>query len=141
MPASVLHASCVDWRGTGVLILGRSGSGKSALALQLIAFGATLVSDDRVQVTAKNGTLVARAPAQIKGLIEARGVGILRADTVAQTTLTLAVDLDQHAPDRLPDAHVFELYDHALPCLHRVDAPHFAAAVFQALKGGRQEPG
>ena len=47
----ILHATCVAVDGRGLLILGPSGSGKSALALQLIALGAQLVADDRTRVS------------------------------------------------------------------------------------------
>ena len=65
MNAQILHASCVAWQGRGALILGRSGAGKSALALQLMAFGADLVSDDRTELLAEADVLTARAPATI----------------------------------------------------------------------------
>ncbi|MCB2151511.1 MAG: hypothetical protein KDE06_10360, partial [Rhodobacteraceae bacterium] len=59
---AILHAACVSLEGRGVLVLGPSGSGKSALALQLMAHGCTLVSDDAVEVRDDDGAPVARAP-------------------------------------------------------------------------------
>ena len=47
---TLLHASCVSINGNGVLICGSSGSGKSSLAINLIALGAELVADDRTIV-------------------------------------------------------------------------------------------
>lgn len=140
MSTHVLHASCVDLDGRGVLILGRAGSGKSALCLNLMSFGAMLVADDRVEVAPSGGDLIATAPATIKGLVEARGVGILHATTAPRTRLVLAVDMDTAEQDRLPECHWYEIDDCTLPCLYRVDAPHFAAAVFQMLGHGRQSP-
>ena len=64
---SILHASCVAIQGRAVLIIGASGRGKSGLALQLMAFGAKLVSDDRTEVVLEQGKLIARAPATIGG--------------------------------------------------------------------------
>ena len=84
MNAKLFHASCVAWQGRGALILGRSGAGKSALALQLMALGADLVSDDRTELLAEADALTARAPATIQGLIEARGVGLMRVPFVPQ---------------------------------------------------------
>ena len=79
-PTDILHATCVAVDGRGLLILGPSGSGKSGLALRLIALGATLVSDDRTRITAHEGLLTATCPSPaILGLIEARGLGLLRA--------------------------------------------------------------
>ena len=72
----VLHASCVGLDGDAVLILGKSGAGKSALALTLMAYGAQLVADDRVVLRPVDGRIIASAPDTIAGLIEARGVGI-----------------------------------------------------------------
>ena len=69
--------------GAALLILGASGRGKSALALGLMAAGATLVADDRTHLHARRRRqLVASAPAAIAGLIEARGIGILKAEAL-----------------------------------------------------------
>ena len=73
---AIVHGSCVALTGKGLLITGRSGSGKSALCLQMVALGAELVADDRVQLRREEGQILARAPAAIAGLIEARGIGI-----------------------------------------------------------------
>jgi len=140
MSSNTLHASCVDFEGRGVLILGSAGSGKSGLTLQLMAFGAALVADDRVELCQENGHLIAKAPATIKGLVEARGVGILQATTVPQTRLALVVNMDAEEEARLPECHWYEICDCKLPCLHRVDAAYFPAAVFQMLRGGRKSP-
>jgi len=67
----VLHATAVAVGGRGLLILGRSGAGKSSLALQLIALGARLVADDRTRVTLGPAGLVASPPEAIRGRIEA----------------------------------------------------------------------
>ena len=59
------------------LLLGESGAGKSDLALRLIAAGAQLVADDRVELSVESNRLIARAPANLAGLIEIRNVGII----------------------------------------------------------------
>ena len=83
-----LHASAVALDPLrGVLIKGGSGAGKSTLALQLMALGAHLVADDRVDLSVETGHLVARAPASIAGRIEARGVGLLRAEALGQARI------------------------------------------------------
>ena len=140
MTEHVLHASCVDVSGRGVLVTGASASGKSALCLQLLALGAKLVADDRVKINMLDSDLVASAPATIKGLVEARCVGILRAETAVLTTLSLVVDMDKTEKDRLPACHWYEIGETRLPCLYRVDGPHFAASVFQMLRHGRHSP-
>ena len=136
----ILHATCVAFAGRGVLIRGSSGVGKSALALELLARGAELVADDRCIICQENGHVIAQAPKPIAGLIEARGVGILRADHVARTQLHLIVDLDHLATDRLPRHLEEEILGCVVPVLHRVDAPHFAAALIQYLKCGAIDP-
>lgn len=139
MPRGTLfHASCVALDGKGVLILGASGSGKSTLALQLMAYGAGLVSDDRTWLRAVEGQLVASAPTTIRGLIEARGVGILQADPLEPCAVALAVDMDQTEVERLPQPWEFSHGGGSVPLLRRVDHAHFAAAILQVLKGGRR---
>ncbi len=135
-----LHASCVEIDGKAVLIVGASGTGKSSLALQLLAFGALLVSDDQTEIILDGEAVVARPPATIMGLVEARGVGILNARAVARSQIALVVDMDQDENDRLPQAHCFDVCGVQLPCLHKSSAPHFPAAIVQFLKAGRSDP-
>lgn len=96
-----IHASCVARGDRAILISGRSGSGKSDLALRLIDRGAALVSDDYTIVHPIDGTLFASAPANIRGRMEVRGVGILDYDTVTDVAVCLAVSLDNEV-ERLP---------------------------------------
>ncbi|WP_129792880.1 HPr kinase/phosphorylase [Sphingosinicella sp. CPCC 101087] len=97
-----VHASCVAIDGRAVLIGGRSGRGKSDLALRLIDRGAALVSDDYTLVRRQNGRLLAAAPATIAGKIELRGVGILEYPAVRDVPVALFIDLDL-ATVRLPE--------------------------------------
>ena len=137
MSAQILHASCVAWQGRGVLILGRSGAGKSALALQLMAYGADLVADDRTELQAESDALTARPPATIAGLIEARGVGLLRVPFVAQAEIALVVDLDQTETDRLPPERQLTLLGISRPLVLSVPQAHFPAAILCYLKALR----
>ena len=84
-----LHATAVIHGESGVLILGPSGSGKSALALALMArasaagaFGA-LIGDDRIFVRKAHGRLIARGAANMAGIIERRIGGSDRSPTRA----------------------------------------------------------
>ena len=135
----LLHASCVAARGRAVLILGASGAGKSALALQLMALGARLVADDQTILTARPRSLVASAPKAIRGRIEARFVGLLNAEAVASAPVALAVDLEREETERLPVARSLCILDRTLPLLHRVDRPYFPAAILQHLISGRSD--
>lgn len=133
----VLHASCVAYQGAAVLIVGPSGAGKSSLALQLMALGAELVSDDKTCLQEVDGTLLATAPSSIKGMIEARGVGILATATCDTALVRLVVDLGQDEIDRLPPRRQQIVLGQTVSLLHNVKAAHFAAAILQFLKGGR----
>jgi serine kinase of HPr protein (carbohydrate metabolism regulator) len=97
-----LHATCVAIGEAAVLIVGRSGSGKSDLAVRLIDRGAVLVSDDSTHVERRNDHLVASAPDTIKGKIELFGVGILDLPTRQEVKVKLIVSLDE-PPTRMPD--------------------------------------
>lgn len=134
-----IHASCVNYRGAGALILGASGAGKSSLALHLMALGADLVADDRVTLSIQDGKLIASAPAAIEGLIEARGVGLLNAKYSGPATIALVIDLDKKETDRLPQTHHIALCDIDLPLLRNPETPHFSHAILQFLKAGRRE--
>ncbi len=101
MDEANIHASCVAVGRHGVLLLGKSGSGKSDLALRLIDQGAVLVADDRTILFVEKGALHARSPESIRGLIEVRGLGIVRFPVRAKARIALAVRLGRQAA-RLP---------------------------------------
>lgn len=131
-----LHASCVSFAERGLLITGKSGSGKSSLALQLMAYGAELVADDRVMVTRTEAGLAAWSPDSIRGLVEARGLGLIHATPALSAVLVACVSLDQQEDARLPHLHTRDMLGVTLPEFHRVDAPHFAPALLQFLRSG-----
>ncbi len=136
VPGTV-HASAVSLGPRAVLILGPSGSGKSGLALTLMAFGAQLVADDRVVLSLQDGLPWMSAPRTIEGLIEARGVGLLQADAVPGAWLSLVVDLARIETQRLPPLREIQVGDHAIPLLHKMESAHFAPSILQYLKAGR----
>ncbi len=131
-----VHATCVAWDGQGVLITGRAGQGKSALALQLMALGFMLVADDRVRLERRDDAVIASCPASIAGLIEARGIGILNAAHAAQATLLLVVDLDETEHERLPKRGKVTLLGCEIALIRAIHGPHFAAAILQIVKAG-----
>lgn len=133
-----LHASCVAIKGRGVLILGKSGAGKSALALQLMALGAELVADDRTDLWREGEGLFAAPPAALAGLIEARGVGILQVPALQQAEIVLAVDLDQRECNRLPPLRHMMVLGTRLPLVHGAENAHLAPALLQYLRHHRQ---
>lgn len=117
---SNIHASCVDYDGKGILLLGASGSGKSGLCLELILnYNAVLVADDRVELEAKAGGAYASAPENIKGLLEVRNVGILRLPVTEKTRVQAVVRLEPvtQALERLPEPETCLLENVKLPLL------------------------
>ena len=133
----IVHATTVAVEGRAVLIRGASGSGKSALALQLLALGAELVADDRTVLTRDADQVIADTPDAIHGLIEARGVGILRCPVTGPMPLALVVDMDHQEAKRLPNWHQENVLDVALPVLRNPGVAHFPAAILLYLKHGR----
>ncbi len=133
MSPELLHATCVALDGRdgplGVLLRGTSGAGKSDLALRLIDRGARLVADDQCEVTIEDGAagprLIARAPAEIAGMLEVRGLGIAEVPSLAQAPVALVVDLvARDQVERLPDAAAAEILG--------VDLPRLALDPFEA---------
>ena len=99
--SEIIHANCVSFDGKGLLILGASGAGKSSLTFEMIALGATLVSDDRTCLRVVGQSLWAEPPEAIRGIIEARGVGILPSPCLQGERISAAVDLDRIEDQRL----------------------------------------
>jgi len=95
LSSETIHASCVAVGGRAVLLAGRSGAGKSDLALRLIDRGAVLVSDDYTLVRRTAAGLLASPPATIAGQIEVRGLGVLPLPYLAEAPVALLIDLDQ----------------------------------------------
>lgn len=138
----ILHASTVSLCGCGILIEGKSGSGKSSLALSLMALGAELVADDRTQIRdgGKAG-LIASAPPGLPHAIEARGVGLLPATLRDEARLGLVIDMDQQETARLPEPRQRVILRQNVPYLHNSGTPHFTAAVVQYVKGLKGQDG
>ena len=85
-----------------MLLRGPPGSGKSDLLLRLIAeAGAGLVADDQVLLTRAGAGPIAQPPAALQGVLEARGVGLLRLPPAGPAPVVLLADLSAQ-PQRLP---------------------------------------
>ena len=107
--AVTVHATCVAFGDTGILICGPSGAGKSDLALRLIEAGAALVADDRVALSAERGDLHAAAPPALAGLLEIRGIGLVELPCVSRVVVRLVGDIVYPGPvERLPPPAWFE---------------------------------
>lgn len=91
-----IHASAVAIGEDGVLIRGPSGSGKSSLVLGLIdrdPAATRLIADDRIELGATRGRLIATAPAALAGKLEVRGQGIVDVAYRSPAAIRLVVDL------------------------------------------------
>ena len=126
--------------GRGILILGASGAGKSRLALGLIGRGAALVADDRVVLARSGAALVARAPAALAGLVEARGLGILRLPAVPEAPLALAVDLDRPAAARMPQAVTITYLGVEVELISGAGFPNLEVVLTIYVQNGRAFP-
>ena len=102
LSSETLHATTVAKDRRAVIISGRSGSGKSDLALRLLDRGFVLVSDDQTIVSKTGDRLIASAPATIKGKLEVRGVGIVEVESIDTAAICLWVNLESEI-ERLPD--------------------------------------
>ena len=114
-----VHATCVRVAragepfgveaDAGILLLGGSGAGKSDVALRLIALGAELVADDRVDLYTARGALRARVPRTLAGLLEVRGVGIVEVPYTDDVRVAVAVRLAAAAKSaRLPEPAFYQ---------------------------------
>jgi serine kinase of HPr protein (carbohydrate metabolism regulator) len=120
---NIFHGTAVALHAAGrspaaVLLRGRSGAGKSDLAFRLIEAGGVLVSDDQVALAKRHTHVYAESVESIRGLIEVRGVGLLRYPVAEQTRLRLVIDLvaREDAP-RLPEWETVDILGVALPRL------------------------
>jgi serine kinase of HPr protein (carbohydrate metabolism regulator) len=92
--AANVHGSGVVADGTGILLRGPSGSGKSILALLLIEeLDGRLVADDRLDLVREKDEIMMSAPEAIAGMIELRGRGIVRLPHAHRAAVHLVVDL------------------------------------------------
>lgn len=138
-----VHATCIALGGVGILLRGDAGAGKSDLALRMIGDGAKLVADDRVRLAREGDAVLASAPAPLAGLIEVRGLGIVRldADGLEETaSVGLVCDLvDGKDIERLPEPVRVALLGVALP-LCRID-PFTASATHKLRLAAGLGPG
>jgi len=108
MPDKIcLHATLVKLKSSGILLLGKSGSGKSDLALRLIENkGARLVADDIVMIERKQNKIYGSAPDNLRGMLEVRGVGIVTYPHIKKSEINMAVKLADSSgkTERMPIA-------------------------------------
>ena len=130
----IMHGTAVAIQGhgfdrTAVLLRGFSGRGKSDLAFRLIAVGAMLICDDQVALERHQNKIMAESVATICGLLEVRGVGLLKYPVANPAPLRLVVDLvPREEVPRLPEKETVDILGVAITSLklHAFDAstPH-----------------
>ncbi|NTJ65226.1 HPr kinase/phosphorylase [Agrobacterium rhizogenes] len=104
-----IHATAIVIGRTGLLFLGPSGSGKSALAFSCLAaakplgLAASLIADDRVLISEQNGSIIAKCPPSIAGLMEIRYTGIVRVPYISEGEMHFAIrPVDPATAERMP---------------------------------------
>jgi HPr kinase/phosphorylase len=134
-PQTVVHGSFVDVYGVGLLLIGRSGIGKSEIALDLVERGHRLVADDVVMVTRKGeGILMGAGTDLVKHFMEIRGLGLIDVRSMFgirairfQKRVELVVELMEWRPDE--DYTRTGLDDEGLNILD-VHIPHVQLPIF-----------
>ncbi|KGR90777.1 serine kinase [Ureibacillus massiliensis 4400831 = CIP 108448 = CCUG 49529] len=110
-PSAAMHGVLVDVYGIGVLIIGKSGVGKSETALELIKKGHRLVADDCVEIRQEAEDLIVGSPPPLlEHLLEIRGIGIIDIITLfgasavrPKKRITLIVELENWDPEKVYD--------------------------------------
>jgi HPr kinase/phosphorylase len=123
-----IHGVFVRLKGKGVLIIGKSGIGKSEIALDLIQKGHSLISDDSVVFYKNNkSNIIGEAPSILRNLIEVRGLGILdikklfgRKSVSLRNELSLVIELKPYQNEMVysrleMNIGSFNLFDIAIP--------------------------
>ena len=135
------HATAVAIDGEAVLLRGPSGSGKSDLALRLIDRGAQLVADDQTLLRREGDRVLASAPPAIAGLIEIRGVGLVRVPAAVVAPLVLIADLMASSDiERMPEWRAETVLGVAVPLVavapFEASAPAKLRLIRRALAAG-----
>ena len=126
-----MHATCVDINGSGVLIIGRSGSGKSSLAINLLALGSKLVADDQCEIVNKNNNrFCVSKPASLPKSIEIRGIGLVSVPMVVETSLDWVVDMDEAETERMPDLRFTEIGGYRVPTVFGKNMDELASRIY-----------
>jgi serine kinase of HPr protein (carbohydrate metabolism regulator) len=129
-----IHATAVAVGGKAVLLRGPSGSGKSDLALRLIQAGAVLIADDACDLSVMDGGVSVSAPPEIRGLLEVRGIGIVRMRYRVKVPVALAVDLVKPAMvERMPPPRACRLQNVMVPLVRLAPFEESAVAKIRLL--------
>ena len=120
----------MDINGSGVLIVGSSGSGKSSLAINLLALGSKLVADDQCELVKKNNRFSVSKPASLPNSIEIRGVGLVSVPMVVETSLDWVVNMDEAEKERMPDLRFTEIDGYKIPTIFGKNMDDLASRIY-----------
>ena len=120
----------MDINGSGVLIVGSSGSGKSSLAINMLALGSKLVADDQCQLVKKNNRFSVSKPASLPNSIEIRGVGLVSVPMVVETSLDWVVNMDEAEKERMPDLRFTEIDGYKIPTIFGKNMDDLASRIY-----------
>lgn len=145
MTGESIHGGALAYAGAGILILGPSGSGKSRLMADMMALGARLVADDRVLLSEQSGMVMAGAPKELSGILELRGLGLIRiVDTIPRHVIHLVVELVEVEGERIPEQQTTLYLGRSLPLLRVPSNGRTSASALllyiKAMQEGRSLP-
>jgi HPr kinase/phosphorylase len=126
----IIHATCVDVKGSGVLIVGRSGAGKSSLAVGLLALGSSLVADDQCELIVKNKGFSISKPASLPNSIEIRGIGLVSVPMIAETSLDWVINMDEVETERMPNLKFTEISGDRIPTIFGKNVDDLASRIY-----------
>ena len=126
----IIHATCVDVKGSGVLIVGRSGAGKSSLAVGMLALGSSLVADDQCELLVKNKGISISKPASLPNSIEMRGIGLVSVPMIMQTNLDWVVNLDEVETERMPNRKFTNIRGYSVPTIFGKNMDDLASRIY-----------
>jgi HPr kinase/phosphorylase len=126
----IIHATCVDVKGSGVLIVGRSGAGKSSLAVGLLALGSSLVADDQCELIVKNKGFSISKPTSLPNSIEIRGIGLVSVPMIAETSLDWVINMDEVETERMPNLKFTEISGYRIPTIFGKNVDDLASRIY-----------
>ena len=133
------HATCVAVGDHGLLILGKSGAGKSSLACEMLALGCALVCDDAVEIRiGVDGDVMCFPPKNAPEKLEMRGFGLLPIPLKTSAKLMCCLMLSQDAGLRFPSEENVAFGSYEVPIYRTRYAVGLAAKAALLLRHGGQ---
>ena len=132
-----IHATCVSINNNGILIIGKSSSGKSSLALDLVFSGGKLIADDITKIYLKNNLLYASAPKKLPSGLEVRNFGIIKVPILKETLINFVIDLSKIETERLPQNRTIEILNTRIPYYKCCKLKNLSKIIYFLTKFGK----